>query len=48
VVWHPGPQPRYALISSWESSPVIDRWIKSEIKPAVPRQPSRRPTLVKP
>ena len=27
VVWHPGPKPRYALITSWESSPVIDNWM---------------------
>jgi hypothetical protein len=30
VVWHPGPHPRYALITSWESSPVIDNWITSQ------------------
>jgi hypothetical protein len=30
VVWHPGPKPRYALITSWESSPVIDNWITSQ------------------
>jgi hypothetical protein len=29
VVWHPGPRPRYALITSWESSPVIDRWMRA-------------------
>lgn len=33
VVWHPGPQPRYALITSWESSPVIDDWITSQTEP---------------
>jgi hypothetical protein len=33
VVWHPGPQPRYALITSWESSPVIDNWITSQTEP---------------
>jgi hypothetical protein len=27
VVWHPGPLPRYALIASWESSPVVDGWM---------------------
>jgi hypothetical protein len=27
VVWHPGPRPRYALITSWESDKVIDDWI---------------------
>jgi hypothetical protein len=37
VVWHPGPRPRYALITSWESSPVIDRWIASQL--AAPPQP---------
>ena len=30
VVWHPGPQPRYALITSWESGPVLDGWITSQ------------------
>lgn len=33
VVWHTGPQPRYALITSWESGPVIDDWITSQSKP---------------
>ena len=36
VVWHPGPRPRYALITSWESSPVIDRWMRAQ--QASPRQ----------
>jgi hypothetical protein len=27
VVWHPGPQPRHALITSWESGPALQRWI---------------------
>jgi hypothetical protein len=30
VVWHPGPQPRYALITSWESDKVIDGWMERE------------------
>jgi hypothetical protein len=30
VVWHPGPRPRYALITSWESAPVIDDWMRQE------------------
>jgi len=30
VVWHPGPRPRYALITSWESDQVIDSWIERE------------------
>jgi len=34
VVWHPGPEPRYALITSWESGPVIDDWITSQTEPA--------------
>jgi hypothetical protein len=33
VVWHPGPQPRYALITSWESSPVISNWIMRGAEP---------------
>jgi hypothetical protein len=36
VVWHPGPQPRYALITSWESSPVIDSWITSQTESTQP------------
>ena len=28
VVWHPGPRPRYALITSWESGEIVDQWIK--------------------
>ena len=49
VVWHPGPRPRYALITSWESSPVIERWMQSQMakpRPAMvtvpaPAQPIR-------
>ena len=31
VVWHPGPQPRYALITSWESGPALQRWIEERL-----------------
>ena len=34
VVWHAGPAPRYSLITSWESGPVIDNWIASQTEPA--------------
>jgi heme-degrading monooxygenase HmoA len=30
VVGHPGPRPRYALITSWESDEVIANWIKRQ------------------
>jgi hypothetical protein len=30
VVWHPGPRPRYALITSWESDPVVEDWMSRE------------------
>jgi hypothetical protein len=30
AVWHPGPEPRYALIVSYESGPALDEWIRSE------------------
>ena len=30
VVHNPGPNPRYALISSFESGPPLDRWIASQ------------------
>jgi len=31
VVWHPGPHPRYALITSWESGPPLQRWIEERL-----------------
>jgi hypothetical protein len=30
VVWHPGPSPRYALITSWESGDALRRWVERE------------------
>jgi hypothetical protein len=33
VVSHPGPAPRYALITSWESDKTIADWIKKERAP---------------
>jgi hypothetical protein len=33
AVWHQGHQPRYALITSWESDPAIDDWIASQTEP---------------
>ena len=29
VVWHPGPAPRYSLITSWESGDALRRWVES-------------------
>jgi hypothetical protein len=49
VVWHPGPRPRYALITSWESDDVIDKWISNEMRPpavAVTSPPAAQPDLV--
>ena len=31
AVWHPGSEPRYALIVSFESGPALDRWIHSQL-----------------
>ena len=31
VVVHPGDAPRYALITSFESGPTLDRWIDSQL-----------------
>jgi hypothetical protein len=31
VVWHPGPGPRYSLITSWESGPALRRWVESRL-----------------
>jgi hypothetical protein len=33
VVCHPGNAPRYALISSFESGPALERWIESQLAP---------------
>ncbi len=30
VVWHPGPGPRYSLITSWETSDALERWVARE------------------
>jgi len=29
AVWHPGPEPRYALITSFESGPALESWIEA-------------------
>ena len=31
VVSHPGPSPRYALITSWETSDALERWVTREL-----------------
>ncbi|HZS89395.1 MAG TPA: hypothetical protein VFE42_18125 [Chloroflexota bacterium] len=31
AAWHPGPEPRYALITSFESGPALERWITSQM-----------------
>jgi hypothetical protein len=31
VVWHPGPRPRFALITSWETSDALERWVAREL-----------------
>jgi hypothetical protein len=47
VVCHPGPRPRYALITSWESSQAVDRWMHTQQAkpmitiPSVPAQGTR-------
>jgi len=30
AAWHPGPEPRYALITSYESGPALRRWMERE------------------
>jgi hypothetical protein len=42
VVWHPGPLPRYALITSWVSDDVLDRWIGRELAPELVRAGKRK------
>jgi len=31
AVWHPGPEPRFALIVSFESGPALEGWIKERL-----------------
>jgi hypothetical protein len=31
AVWHPGPEPRYALITSFETRPPLKEWIESQL-----------------
>jgi hypothetical protein len=31
VVSHPGPRPRYALITSWETSDALQQWLTREL-----------------
>ena len=31
VVWHPGPRPRYALITSWDTNEALERWVAREL-----------------
>lgn len=37
AAYHPGPAPRYALIASFESGPILQRWIESQVPVAVAR-----------
>jgi len=45
VVWHPGPRPRHALITSWESDPVIVGWMQRWMQQETPDKPGE-PALV--
>jgi hypothetical protein len=42
VVWHPGPRPRYALITSWESDDALDGWINRELETNGRRSATRK------
>ena len=35
ATWHPGPKPRYALITSFESGGALKRWIESQLPASV-------------
>jgi len=36
AAWHPGPEPRYALIVSFESGEALQRWIESQMPVSSP------------
>ena len=38
VVIHPGDAPRYALITSFESGPALDAWIRSQLPRTAERE----------
>jgi hypothetical protein len=40
VVWHPGPRPRYSLITSWETSADLERWVDRELAPELTGMPA--------
>jgi hypothetical protein len=40
VVWHPGPHPRYALITSWESGPALQRWVEERLPAGEAQRPA--------
>ncbi len=42
VVWHPGPRPRYALITSWETSDALERWVTRELEPGPALRPAQQ------
>jgi hypothetical protein len=43
TVWHPGPRPRYALVTSWESGPALDHWLAREAPPRRSASPRSLP-----
>jgi len=43
AVWHPGPLPRYCLITSYESGPQLDAWIKDRHPQPVISSPALAP-----
>lgn len=45
AVWHPGPDPRYCLITSYESGPDLDAWIQARGPQAVIESPSLDPAF---
>jgi hypothetical protein len=46
AVWHPGDQPRYCLITSYESGPELDSWISSRNPVTVIESPFMDPAEI--
>jgi hypothetical protein len=46
AVWHPGPKPRYSLITSWESGPKLDAYIASKNGTTKHANPSLAQTVI--
>lgn len=46
AVWHPGPEPRYCLITSWESGPELEAYIEARNPVILAENPPLDPAFI--